>query len=235
MLKWLLKSLLILAIFVPFAAALAALKRASGVKTGVQKAKQLMLWANQVRQGKRPRATLVAAVEQLVVAARGMQLSGNPPSDWLFVKNVLRSNPDPSLSALAGNLDYLVAFNRGKRISANLSTLWSDRGCYAEGRQAVDAALAEDQILSGIEDLTGIHVMTIHRSKGKQFDGVIILREGRRTGAKTWSSSFVWRGDQSPYPRSRRILRVAITRAMKHVLILDPFFPPCPILAGHKL
>ena len=38
MLKWLLKSLLILAIFVPFAAALAALKRASGVKTGVQKA-----------------------------------------------------------------------------------------------------------------------------------------------------------------------------------------------------
>ena len=98
----------------------------------------------------------------------------------------------------------------------------------------MDAALAEDQILSGIEDLTGIHVMTIHRSKGKQFDGVIILREGQR-GANGWSSSLVWRGDQSPYPRSRKILRVAITRAMKHVLILDPFFPKCPILSDHKL
>jgi len=106
---------------------------------------------------------------------------------------------------------------------------------YVQAREAGDAALAEDQILSGVEDLTGIHVMTIHRSKGKQFDGVIILREGRRTGAKLWSSSFVWRDNQRPYPRSRRILRVAITRAMKHVLILDPVFPRCPILAGHRL
>jgi DNA helicase-2/ATP-dependent DNA helicase PcrA len=213
---------------------LAATKRASGAKTGIQKGKQLLLWANQLRQGKCPRGKLVAAAQRLVVSAKGMQLSGNPAADWLLVKNILKGNPDSSIAAIAGNLDYLVAFRRGKRISANLSEMWSDRGCYSEAREAVDAALAEDQILSGIEDLTGIHVMTIHRSKGKQFDGVIILREAQR-GANGWSSSLIWRGDQHPYPRSRKILRVAITRAMKHVLILDPFFPKCPILSDHKL
>jgi DNA helicase-2/ATP-dependent DNA helicase PcrA len=76
--------------------------------------------------------------------------------------------------------------------------------------------------------------MTIHRSKGKQFDGVIILREGRM-GAKGLSSSFVWRGDQFPHLRSRKILRVAVTRAKKHVLFLNPVYPTCPILSVHKL
>ncbi|HVB86974.1 MAG TPA: hypothetical protein VNK23_09970 [Candidatus Dormibacteraeota bacterium] len=112
--------------------------------------------------------------------------------------------------------------------------MWSDNGSYISARPALDSALAEDQIISGMEELTGIHVMTIHRSKGKQFDGVIILREGQR-GASGWSSSLIWRGDQSPYPRSRKILRVAITRAIKHVLILDLVYPNCPILSAHTL
>jgi DNA helicase-2/ATP-dependent DNA helicase PcrA len=214
---------------------LAALKRASGTKTGLQKASQLLLWASQLRQGRRPRGALVNTAEQLIVSAREMRLSGNPPADWLLVKAILKRNQEPSLSAVATNLDFLIAFNRGRRISGNLSEVWSSHSSYRNAREALDAALAEDQILSGIEDLTGIHVMTIHRSKGKQFDGVIILREGQRTGAKIWSSSFVWRGDHTPYYRSRRILRVGITRATKHVLILDPVFPKCPLLAGHRL
>jgi DNA helicase-2/ATP-dependent DNA helicase PcrA len=102
--------------------------------------------------------------------------------------------------------------------------MWSEFHCYLNARDALQSALAEDQILAGIEDLSGIHVMTIHKSKGKQFDGVIILREGRRTGARSWASSFVWRDDKPPYLRSRKILRVAITRARKHVLFLNPVY-----------
>jgi superfamily I DNA/RNA helicase len=54
--------------------------------------------------------------------------------------------------------------------------------------------------------------MTIHKSKAKQFDGVLILREGRHDGAGL-VSPFIWWGDNEPYRRSRKILRVAITRA----------------------
>jgi hypothetical protein len=43
---------------------------------------------------------------------------------------------------------------------------------------------------------------------------------------------FRWRDEGSICHRSRKILRVAVTRARKHVLILDPAFPNCPLLQG---
>lgn len=49
----------------------------------------------------------------------------------------------------------------------------------------------------------------------------------------TYASILVNAG--APYYRSRKILRVAVTRAKVHTLLLGPIFPDCPILAGHKL
>jgi DNA helicase-2/ATP-dependent DNA helicase PcrA len=76
--------------------------------------------------------------------------------------------------------------------------------------------------------------MTIHKSKGKQFDGVIVIREGRHNGQRQ-VSSFVWWDDEPPHWRSRKILRVGVTRARVHTLILEHVFPACPIMAGHNL
>ena len=76
--------------------------------------------------------------------------------------------------------------------------------------------------------------MNFHKAKGKQFDGVIIVREARRT--KTgFDSSFVWLGDDLPYPKSRCVLRVGITRARAQTPPLDLQWPPCQLLTGHKL
>ena len=139
-----------------------------------------------------------------------------------------------ALAVTARDLDYLIAFNRGKRISALLSDLWVNKGGYLGAREALQAAILEDNILDGTEDLTGIHVMTIHRSKGKQFDGVIIFEYPNRV-ANEWMSSLVWRDDPFPYHRSRRILRVGLTRAISHVLILHPPYPKCPILEPNDM
>ena len=76
--------------------------------------------------------------------------------------------------------------------------------------------------------------MTIHKAKGKQFDGVIVVRQSHHDG-KRLISTFVWKGDDPPYSRSRKILRVAVTRAKAHTMILDPAWPRCPILGGHAL
>ena len=107
--------------------------------------------------------------------------------------------------SIAGDLNYLIAFNRGKRIAANLSDMWMEEGAYVRAREALDNALMEDQLLSGVDDLRGIHVMTIHKSKGKQFDAVIIVREGQAIGPHQWQSTLVWRDDPAPYIRSRKI------------------------------
>lgn len=127
-----------------------------------------------------------------------------------------------------------MAFRRGHSISVALSAEWLRDGTYTHARVVLDQALAQEQILDGVEPPTGLQVMNFHKTKGKQFDGVIIVREARRTGA-TIESSFIWRSDTAPYSKSRRILRVGITRAKTHLLILDPIWPKCPLLQDHKL
>jgi DNA helicase II / ATP-dependent DNA helicase PcrA len=95
-------------------------------------------------------------------------------------------------------------------------------------------ALAQVQILGGVDDPPSVQVVAIHKSKGKQFVGVIVIRQGRHNGQRQ-VSSFVWWDDTPPYRRSRKILRVGVTRAKVHTLLLEHFFPACPIMAGHNL
>ena len=76
--------------------------------------------------------------------------------------------------------------------------------------------------------------MTIHKSKGKQFDGVIVLRRDRHDG-KNVISNLIWRDDKPPYRRSRKILMVAVTRAKVHTMMVQQVWPLCPIMSDHNL
>jgi DNA helicase II / ATP-dependent DNA helicase PcrA len=209
---------------------LATAKRANGLAA----ATQWQIWALAARSGKMPKAKFVQAVLSVMDGLRKQGFTGDPAKDWTRVKIALRAAADERLTEAAKNLDYLVAFNRGKRIASGLGTVWARDGQYTAARQVLDLALAQDQILGGIDDPPGVQVMTVHKSKGKQFDGVIVVREGRHDGEQM-VSSFVWWGDEPPYHRSRKILRVAITRAKAHTLLLGPIWPSCPIIGQYKL
>jgi len=209
---------------------LATAKRASGLAA----AKHWQIWSLGAQTGKVPRAKFVQAVLGVMDALRAQGFSGDPAKDWSRVKVALRAANDEHLTDAAKSLDYLVAFNRGRRISNGLGAVWTRDGKYTGARQVLDLALTQDQILEGIDDPPGLQLMTIHKSKGKQFDGVIIVREGRHDG-NALVSSFVWWGDTPPYHRSRKILRVAVTRARTHTLIVEPAWPKCPILGQHRL
>ncbi len=197
-------------------------------------ANQLLGWATKCKAGKISAAGLVKAIRALLNTLNTAAFQGDPARDWVLVKKQLRESKEPLLIAVAQHLDYLVAFNRGKRISANLSAAWEISGTYLRARDALDSALAQDLILDGVDDPNGIQVMTIHKSKGKQFDGVIVLRRDRHDGSGLMSN-FVWRDDKPPYRRSRKILMVGVTRARVHTLMLQQVWPPCPIMQGHNL
>lgn len=201
---------------------------------GSAQATRYQAWALAVRQGKTPRAAFFKSLADLIDNISAAGFSGDPARDWLAVKRALRNSGQDELAKVAGHLDYLVAFNRGKRISANLAEAWRQDGRYTNARKALDLALAQDQILGGIDDPNGLQVMNIHKAKGKQFDGVIVLRESRHDGEKL-VSNMVWWDDPAPHPRSRRILRVAVTRAKVHTLVVEPAWPDCPILTPHIL
>ncbi len=211
---------------------IAAAKRASG--KGAKEVAKLLEQANKIRSGKVLDINVTNALRGLISTLSISDFSGDPAEDWLTVKQALRATNQDELTRVASQLDFLVAFRRGHRISASLAAEWLRDGVYTHARAALDQALAQEQILDGVEPLSGLQVMTFHKAKGKQFDGVIIVREARRTGPVV-ESSFLWRGDVAPFPKSRRVLRVGITRAKAHTLILDPQWPVCPILAGHKL
>lgn len=211
---------------------IAAAKRATG--KGRKEVSKLLEQANKIRGGKAVAVNITNALRGLISKLAQSDFSGDPAEDWLAIKHSLRAANQDELTRVAAQLDFMVAFRRGHRISAALSTEWLRDGAYTHARAALDQALAQEQILDGVEPPTGLQVMNFHKAKGKQFDGVIIVREARRTGPGV-ESSFLWRGDAAPHPKSRRVLRVGITRAKAHALILDPQWPACPILGGHKL
>ena len=190
--------------------------------------------ALKIRGGKLLSINIVKTLRGLINWLSQSSFTGDPAQDWLAIKQALRNTGQGELVRVASQLDFLVAFRRGHRISAALSSEWLRDGAYTHARQVLDQALAQDQILDGAESISGLQVMNFHKAKGKQFDCVIIVREARRSD-KGVESSFVWRDDIPPFPKSRKILRVGITRARHHVLLISPLWPACPILEGHKL
>ncbi|CAM5538951.1 UvrD-helicase domain-containing protein [Eoetvoesiella caeni] len=214
---------------------LASIRRADGSATAIREAATYLKWGASIAAGKPAKTNLARNAEALINGAADLVLTGDPGRDWIQIKTLLYRADVTEFKQVAGALDYLIAFNRGKRISANLSEMWMTTGAYTTARQGLDNALVQDQLLADGNDTQGIHVMTIHKSKGKQFDAVILVREGIREGAREFRSSLVWRGDVAPYDRSRKILRVGITRARRYVLMLEPRFPACPIMSEHIL
>jgi DNA helicase-2/ATP-dependent DNA helicase PcrA len=211
---------------------IAAARRATG--QGRAEVAKLQEQALRIRSGKTVNVNIAKALRRLIASLSLSGFTGDPARDWQDVKHALRATNQAELIRVANQLDFLVAFRRGHRISAGLAAEWLRDGAYTNARLALDQALAQEQILDGVEPPTGLQVMNFHKAKGKQFDGVIVVREARRTGPGV-DSSFIWRGDEPPYPRSRRVLRVGITRARTHLLVLDPLWPTCPLLKGHKL
>lgn len=211
---------------------IAAARRATGQAR--KEAAKLQEQAIKIRSGKALKINIANALRGLITELSHSEFTGDPAADWLAIKHSLRATEQAELVHVASQLDFLVAFRRGHRVSAGLAAEWLRDGAYTNARVALDQALAQEQILDGVEAPTGLQVMNFHKAKGKQFDGVIIVREARRTNTGV-DSSFVWRGDAPPYPKSRRVLRVGITRARIHTLLLDPQWPTCPLLAGHKL
>jgi len=209
---------------------LSAIESAAGTKGGRTNASKWRGWAQQVRGGKVKPSTagLFKEVVALVENAEAHRFSGDPRVDWSTIRGWLRGSSADKLSRVDAIADNLLRLNRGKLISSSLSTRWQETGTYQGARAVYDSALAQDQLLAGLDEAVGVQVMTIHKAKGKQFDAVVIYRD-------KWAAPLVTKRDKAPYKEPRRIARVAITRARHRVLVLAQAGVPCPITGGFKL
>ncbi len=161
-------------------------------------------------------------VRDLVAQVRQIVLTGDPMSDWRLVRAALANSTRDELQHIAREARHLRLLQRGAQIEGRLAEAWRAHGAYRNAREHLAAAVVEDQFAATTRPHRGVTVMTIHKSKGKEFDEVIVF-EGvfqRYLSAND--------GDRE---RSARFnLHVAATRAKRSVVLMTPLQDPCPLL-----
>lgn len=152
-----------------------------------------------------------------------LAFTGDPSEDWLLVRVLLQNSVCERLQAIADDAKYLRLLHRGAALRTSLGELWRLQGSYAGAVGAVSDALLQEHFAAARKDPRGIHLMTIHKSKGKEFDEVIIY-----DGA--YQRLLNDPADEKRVAQERLALRVAVTRAIRRSTILTPESSRCAFL-----
>lgn len=144
----------------------------------------------------------------------GLALRGDPVEDWREARDLLGGGSD--LADLLANARFVRLFRATDEIGSRLAGAWDQRGSYGRATDLVRRALEAGRLQSNQRDPKGCVLMTIHKAKGKEFDGVVLV-EGQYQG-----SFFRDQDTEAQRAATRRLLRVGITRARHRVVILRP-------------
>ncbi|MGY5060952.1 3'-5' exonuclease [Streptomyces sp. 900105755] len=164
-----------------------------------------------VRAGKAVKAKTAKVLVGVYDA--GIQLSGQPVSDWQKARALLAGSVE--LNELFKQARMLRLLKATDLLAWTLAEAW-DATSYADAAAAIRRALGQEYLTGSQQESVDVSLMSIHRSKGKEFDGVVIV-EG------TYSSRLLdtaW--DAKRTDEARRLLRVAITRARHTVVLVRP-------------
>lgn len=150
--------------------------------------------------------------EIAAAASIGVKLAGDPVADWRTARTVLAGIP--VLADVLQQVRLVRLFRATDALGQGLADMWVHSGTYRGASVLVKKTLDQERLISAELEPQGCLVMNIHKSKGKEFDGVVLV-EGQFK-----SHFFDERSDPAPSPHARRLLRVAITRARSRVAII---------------
>lgn len=129
-----------------------------------------------------------------------------------------------ALKQLAKDTLFIKLLHRGSVLQAGLAGLWREQSNYIGAVNLVRNALLQEHFSMTARVPKGVQLMTIHKAKGKEFDEVIIYED-------VYNGKFLNKPtDPNEIHKSRLLLRVAVTRAMKRATILTPQQAKCPLL-----
>jgi DNA helicase-2/ATP-dependent DNA helicase PcrA len=180
--------------------------------TAAENARKYDEAAEKVSQGEEPR---INAAKLLVAAhGAGVALSGDPVSDWRAARRVLQGAP--AFKELFNEVRLVRLFRATDALASGLSAHWLATSNYEGAGDLVKRILDQERLVSAERDAQGCVLMNMHKSKGKEFDGVVLVEGAYK------SPFFDERFEQAPFERSRRLLRVGLTRARSLVTIVRP-------------
>ena len=185
----------------------------TGGVTAAKTADKLERAASDLAAGKSSR--IKAAKELLAAAEEGIHLVGDPVADWLSARNILDAGvADVQEVARAARMVRL--FRATDALAEGLSGLWGSEGNYAAAAVLIRRTLERERLIGRERKAKGCVLMNFHKSKGKEFDGVVMVEGQHR------SPFFNEKYEDHPFEPSRRILRVAMTRARHVVTMVRP-------------
>lgn len=170
-----------------------------------------------VRGSKRTR--LIEDISDIVYKRSLLMLDGIPESDWLKIRKLFQDSESECLKNIYEDARYLNLLRKGAVLSQGLSSIWRNHGNYQGAESLVKEALTQEHFSMSSRVFRGIVLMNIHKSKGKEFDEVIIWEEYKKPIV-----------NPNDLAGSRRLLRVGVTRARSFATILTPILEPCILL-----
>ena len=163
-----------------------------------------------------------------------LKFSGNPDDDWNLVRNSLDSCECQSLREISRNVRYARLIERGTYIRHQLSNDWVTNGEYFNALMIIRNAFIHEYFAMKLKQENGIIVMNMHKSKGKQFDEVIIFEDApiiKKNKIISNPGRIVKSNDMNNANNySRQLLRVSVTRSRFRTTILTPSNDPCVLL-----
>jgi DNA helicase-2/ATP-dependent DNA helicase PcrA len=168
--------------------------------------------AEKVRTDGDPRPTAVKAIK--AAFAVDLVLRGDPATDWLTARAIIQKID--VLRDVFGAVRFVRLFRATDEIGGRLGRQWAETGTYGNAREIVRRTINDGRLIASETEPKGVVLMTMHKAKGKEFDGVTLV-EGKWVG-----KFFDERKEKPPYEPSRRLLRVGITRARSRVAIIRP-------------
>lgn len=161
-------------------------------------------------------ATVRSKAAKVILAAvdKAIEFAGDPVIDWQAARARLVGASE--LQEIFDKARLLRLFKATDALAWALIDVWDGQTAYVGAALAVRRVLANETLDAVHGEPAQVSLMNMHKSKGKEFDAVIIA-EGQYHAMlldPAWGRS----RDQA----ARRLLRVAITRARHAVLFVRP-------------
>ncbi|MBH5129510.1 MULTISPECIES: ATP-dependent helicase [unclassified Streptomyces] len=184
-------------------------RNTAGARTKIQTIERAL---TAMTEGKTVRSKTALAL--MAAFDAGLTLSGRPVTDWQKARALLQGSAE--LDELFKQVRMLRLLNATDSLALALTQAWDGAASYTDAATAVRRALASDQLAVPDRPTAAVSLMNMHRSKGKEFDGVVIAEGAHHSRLLdiTW--------DEERIRANRRLLRVAITRARHMVVFVRP-------------
>jgi DNA helicase-2/ATP-dependent DNA helicase PcrA len=204
------------------------LQQATSLQNALEKAERALAAGKAA-----PGNSIIVAVSVVLDRVAALQLSGDPDTDWVSVREALENGPCARLKEVAAEARNLRLLNRGTELRNALATDWRENGSYRNALAIVRSAFVQEHFSTSHRPERGVVVMNMHKAKGKQFDEVIAF-EGWPLIARGKliynAHRFVRENSRECTARemtqAKQNFRVTVTRAKVRTTILTPRIDP---------